>query len=141
MKLTKTQKRALVHLEKYEGGWTGDTPVTQKCLNGLSKKGLVAVCFDPEKGYLEKLTPEGVKLVKGVDTKPLIKSVTSSLMDLRHYEHPKQPEWANQFVNHMFVLSVRHPLDDVYATAVSDLEKLAEGLRRAALEISMGSRK
>lgn len=58
VKLTKPQKRALLHLYNYMD-WTNTTPVTQKCLNKLESMKLVKVAFDPELKWIEKLSRDG----------------------------------------------------------------------------------
>ncbi len=64
MKLSKAQVKALKFLSD-KTDWTNKTPVTQKCLNVLHKKGLVKVCYDMGGlGWAEKITPLGEAEVK-----------------------------------------------------------------------------
>jgi len=64
MNLSKVQKRALIYLSK-QNDWTNKTPVTQKCLNVLHRKGLVKVAYDNGLGWCEKITERGKTEIEG----------------------------------------------------------------------------
>ena len=65
MRLSPAQKRALLFLVKHPADvWVKGTPVTQKCLNVLHEKGLVKVCIDRERGWLEMITPKGRDVIE-----------------------------------------------------------------------------
>jgi len=65
VRLTKTQLKALRFLYKLKNGeWTNKTPVNQRCLNVLSKKGLVFVALDKKDGFCERITPYGKQIMK-----------------------------------------------------------------------------
>jgi len=66
IELSETQKRALRYLAKYPADkWATGTPVNQRCLNVLHKRGLIKVCFDPSAGFMEMITDAGRDLIKG----------------------------------------------------------------------------
>lgn len=72
VKLTRTQRRALLHLLKRSPDeWINDTPVRQRTLNILQQRGLVQTAYDPalEAGdrFIERLTDEGRRVAKEIN--------------------------------------------------------------------------
>ncbi len=62
MVLSKAQRRALLFLNNING-WTNKTPVTQRCLNVLSEKGLIEVAYSQGMGWCEQITDEGKLII------------------------------------------------------------------------------